>query len=95
MKRNTRRKGYLLLESLTALTISILIIFTLNYCINEQFKLLNSWERKVNADKIVLLHLKNKDVPNNLVIKGQEYYFTQLDDYYHVKVGKNDYKFKK
>jgi hypothetical protein len=72
-----QHKGFVLLESLTAFTISLMIILTLTYCVNEQFKLLNRWEEQVNADKIVLLNLKNDNIPNPLIIEGQKYFFQE------------------
>jgi hypothetical protein len=90
-----KHKGSMLLESLTALAISLLVVFTLTYCVNEQFKLLQTWEEKVNADKIILLHLKNENVPDILVVKGKKYFFRQRDDLYQVKVNNSVYQIKK
>ncbi|MFC6176992.1 hypothetical protein ACFQAV_09075 [Companilactobacillus huachuanensis] len=93
-----KHDGFVLIESLTAFAISLMIILTLSYCVNEQFKLINYWEERVNADKIILLHIKNKDnkfarnFPNKLIIKGQSYYFTQNQNFYQVEVNKNVYK---
>lgn len=99
MKR--RHDGFILIESLTAFAISLMILLTLSYCVNEQFKLINYWEERVNADKIILLHLKNKDnkvardFPNKLIIKGQSYHFEQNQNFYQVEVNKHVYKIPK
>jgi len=85
----------MLLESLTGFAISLMIILTLSYCVNEQFKLLNQWEEQVNADKIILMHLKSKEIPNLLTIKGKEYSFTNTSNSYQVEVNKNVYQIKK
>lgn len=96
-----RHDGFILIESLTAFTISLMIILTLSYCVNEQFKLINYWEERVNADKIILLHIKNKDnritknFPNELIIKGQSYHFKQKQNFYQVEVNKHVYKIPK
>jgi len=90
-----KHNGFILIESLTAFSISLLIILTLSYCVNEQFKLLNHWEEQVNADKIVLLHLKNDKVPNPLIIRNQRYYFSKESDFYRVHVNGQDYQIKK
>jgi len=93
-----RHDGFILIESLTAFAISLMILLTLSYCVNEQFKLINYWEERVNADKIILLHIKNKDnsiaknFPNKLIIKGQSYYFTQSQNIYQVEVNNHVYK---
>lgn len=87
-----RRNGVVLLESLTALTISLMIILTLTYCVSEQFKLLNNWEQRVNAHKVILLHLQNKNIPDPIIIRNQEYYFFHDQNKYQVKVGENVYQ---
>lgn len=69
-----------------------MVVLTLTYCINEQFKLLNNWEERVNAHKIMLLNLKNNNIPNPLIIKNQEYYFFRHENKFEVKVNKNVYQ---
>ena len=90
-----KHEGFILLESLTGFAISLMIILTLSYCVNEQFKLLSHWEEQVNADKIILMHLKSKEIPNILIIKGKEYSFTNTSNSYQVEVNKNVYQIKK
>lgn len=90
-----QHKGFVLLESLTAFTISLMIILTLTYCVNEQFKLLNRWEEQVNADKIVLLNLKNDNIPNPLIIKGQKYFFSRENNLFKVSVNNHVYQIEK
>ncbi|MGQ2375637.1 hypothetical protein [Companilactobacillus zhachilii] len=90
-----RHKGFVLIESLTALFISLLILWTLVYCVNEQFTLLNNWEEKVSSDKIILLHLKSDKIPNPIIIKDKKYYFSQDLNFYQVKVNGHAYKIKK
>lgn len=85
----------MLLDSLTGFAISLMIILTLSYCVNEQFKLLNHWEEQVSADKIVLMHLKSKEIPDLLIIKGKEYSFTNTSNFYQVEVNKNVYQIEK
>ncbi|WP_057881253.1 hypothetical protein [Companilactobacillus kimchiensis] len=80
-----------MIESLTALMISTLIILTLSICVSEQFKLLNEWEQRVNAHKIILLHLKSTELPNPIIVKGQKYYFYQKENKYQVRVNQNVY----
>ncbi|WP_119326560.1 hypothetical protein [Companilactobacillus musae] len=87
-----RHEGFILIEAITSLTIALLVIFTLTLCVNEQFKLLNNWEQRVNAHKIVLLHLKNSQIPEKMTIKGQDYYFSQIKNKYQVRVNKNVYQ---
>ncbi|WP_338216622.1 hypothetical protein [Companilactobacillus muriivasis] len=90
-----KHEGFILLESLTGFAISLMIILTLSYCVNEQFKLLSQWEEQVNADKIILMHLKSKEIPNVLIIKGKEYSFTNTSNSYQVEANKNVYQIKK
>lgn len=90
-----RHDGFVLLESLTAFFISLLILLTLVYCVNEQFNLLNQWEEKVSSDKIILLHLKSDKIPNPLIIKDKKYYFSQESNTYQVKVNGHVYQIKK
>jgi hypothetical protein len=90
-----QHKGFVLLESLTAFTISLMIILTLTYCVNEQFKLLNRWEEQVNADKIVLLNLKNNNIPNPLIIEGQKYFFSRENNLFKVSVNNHVYQIEK
>jgi len=87
-----RHDGFILIESISSLAISIMIIFTLTICINEQFKVLTHWEQRVNAHKIILLHLNSKDIPNKIIIKNQAYYFQQKENKYQVTVNKNVYQ---
>lgn len=88
------REGFVLAESLVALSISVLIIFTLTYCVKEKFKLINHWEERVNAHKIVLLNLQSKNVPNPLIIKDKKYFFETNNNEYRVTVNKNVYQIK-
>jgi len=69
-----------------------MIIFTLTYCVNEQFKLLNQWEQRVTAHKIILLHLKSKDVPDKVIVKNKKYYFSEDNNKYRVTVNKDVYQ---
>lgn len=87
-----RHKAFILIESLTALAISMLIITTLTYCINEQFKLLDNWEQRVTAHKVIWLNLKSDHIPNPLIVKDKKYYFKKYDNKYQVKVGSNVYQ---
>jgi len=93
-----KHEGFILVESLTAFAISLMIILTLSYCVNEQFSLLNHWEERVNADKIILLHLKvegdiaENNIPNPLTIKGQKYLFSKKKNSYQVTVNNHVYK---
>lgn len=87
-----KHKGFVLVESLTSLAISLLIIFMLTYCVSEQFKLLDGWEQRVNAHKIILLHLSNPNLPAVMIIKGQKYYFQQTKNNYQVSVRNNVYQ---
>lgn len=91
---NKKSEGFVLIEAITSLTISLLIIFTLTYCVNEQFKVLNSWEQRVNAHKIILLHLQDTNMPQKVTVKGQDYYFSQTENKYQVRVNKNVYQIK-
>lgn len=83
-----------MLESLTALMISTLVIFLLTICINEQFKLLNGWEQRVNAHKIILLNLKSPAIKNPITIENKKYYFKKIEGVYQVQVNKDVYKIK-
>lgn len=85
-------EGFVLMESLTALSISVLIIFTLTYCIKEEFELINHWEERVNAHKIILLNLQSKNVPNPLIIKDKKYFFKENNNKYQVMVNHNVYQ---
>jgi len=87
-----KHEGFILLESLTALMISMMIIFTLSLCVSEEFKLLNHWEQRVNAHKIMLLHLGNANLRDPIVIKNQKYYFQQQNNNYQVRVNDNVYQ---
>jgi len=88
----SKRDGFILLESLTALMISIMIIFTLSFCVSEEFKLLNHWEQRVNAHKIMLLHLSNTNLRDPIIIKNQKYYWRKQDNNYQVRVNDNVYQ---
>lgn len=88
------RRGFVLIESLTALMISTLIIFLLTICVNEQFKLLNDWEQRVNAHKVILLNLKDPQVKNPLVIENKRYYFQKNNETYQVRVNNDVYEIK-
>lgn len=90
-----QREGFVLIESLTAFFISVLILWILVYCVNEQFTLLNNWEEKVSSDKVILLHIKSDKIPNPVIIKDKKYYFSQESDTYQVKVDGHVYKIKK
>ncbi|KRK94915.1 hypothetical protein [Companilactobacillus futsaii] len=92
MKQN--REGFVLAESLVALSISVLIIFTLTYCVKEEFKVIDHWEERVNAHKIILLNLYSNNVPNPLIIKNKKYFFETINDGYQVTVNKNVYQIK-
>jgi hypothetical protein len=88
------REGFVLAESLVALSISVLIIFTLTYCVKEEFKVIDHWEERVNAHKIVLLNLRSHNVPNPLIIKDKKYFFETNNNEYQVTVNKNVYQIK-
>ncbi len=92
LKQN--REGFVLAESLVALSISVLIIFTLTYCVKEEFKVIDHWEERVNAHKIILLNLYSNNVPNPLIIKNKKYFFETINDGYQVTVNKNVYQIK-
>ena len=92
---NLKRKGLLLLESLTAFFISLIIIFTLTYCVTEQLKLLNYWEERATADKVIWLHLKRNNIPDPLIVAGRKYYYHQQNNLYQVKVNNHVYSIKK
>lgn len=94
VKSLRRRSGFILVEALTSLTISLMIIFMLSICVSEQFKLINEWEQRVNAHKIILLHLKNKDIPNQVTIKNRIYNYQQIGNVYQVKVNNHVYQVK-
>lgn len=89
-----KRSGFILLESLVSLAISLLIIFTLTICVSEQFKLLNQWEHRVTAHKIIWLHLKSPAVRDPVIVKNEKYYFQQKGDLYQVIVGHEIYQIK-
>lgn len=90
-----QRKGFVLIEAITSLMISVMIIFTLTYCVNEQFHLLSSWEDRVNAHKIILLHLETDNLPNPIMIKNKKYFYEQQDNKYLVKVNGYVYQIEK
>ncbi|AUI70782.1 hypothetical protein COSHB9_13870 [Companilactobacillus alimentarius] len=90
-----KRNGFILFESLTALIISVSVIFTLTLCVTEQFKLIDKWEQRVNAHKIILLYLEGQDVSRKIVIKNRVYYFSQTQNKYQVMVNKNVYQIEK
>lgn len=83
-----------MIESLTALMISTMIIFLLTICINEQFKLLNGWEQRVNAHKIILLNLKYPQLKNPITIENKRYYFKKNEKSYQVQVNNDVYQIK-
>jgi len=87
-----KHEAFVLLESITALMISLMIIFTLTLCVSEQFKLLNRWEQRVNAHKIMLLHLSNQNMRDPIIVKNQKYYFRQQENKYQVRVNGNVYQ---
>jgi len=72
--------------------ISIMIIFTLTLCVSEQFKLLNNWEQRVNAHRLILQHLEYPDMKDQVIIKNQKYYFQRIENKYQVTVNKNVYQ---
>lgn len=95
MKLLKKREGFVLIESITAFAISILIISTLTYCVNEQFKLLNQWEQRVNAHKIILMNLEKNNFPKVVTIKNKQYSFKENQSGYQVSVGKDVYEMEK
>ena len=90
-----KRNGFILFESLTALIISVSVIFTLTLCVTEQFKLIDKWEQRVNAHKIILLYPEGQDVSRKIVIKNRVYYFSKTQNKYQVMVNKNVYQIEK
>ncbi|CAJ1196634.1 hypothetical protein CPR19092_LGOLGGFK_01872 [Companilactobacillus paralimentarius] len=89
-----KRSGFILVEALTSLTISLMIIFMLSLCVSEQFKLINQWEQRVNAHKIILLHLENSHMPDKVMIKNRIYYYQKIENTYQVKVNNHVYQVK-
>ncbi|GEO47839.1 hypothetical protein LKI01_18380 [Companilactobacillus paralimentarius] len=89
-----RHSGFILVEALTSLTISLTIIFMLSLCVSEQFKLINQWEQRVNAHKIILLHLENSHMPNKVTIKNRIYYYQKIGNTYQVRVNNYVYQVK-
>ncbi|GEO58431.1 hypothetical protein [Companilactobacillus bobalius] len=89
-----RHSGFILVEALTSLTISLTIIFMLSLCVSEQFKLINQWEQRVNAHKIILLHLENSHMPNRVTIKNRIYYYQKIGNTYQVRVNNHVYQVK-
>lgn len=83
-----------MLESLISLFVSLMIILTLTICVSEQFKLLNQWEHRVTAHKVIWLHLKSQAVRDPVIVKNQKYYFQQKGATYQVKVGHEIYQVK-
>lgn len=86
--------GLVLLESLISLAISLVIISTLTLCISEQFKILHNWEERVNAHKLISLHLQNENIPDQITVKGQKYFFAKNQNSYQVRVNQNVYQIK-
>lgn len=76
-----------MLESLITLVISVTIILTLSYCVAEQFKIINNWEARVSAHKVMLLHLNNKNISDVITIDGKEYKFSQVKGRMKVESG--------
>lgn len=87
-----KHDGFILLESITGLLIAMMVILTLTFCVNEQFKLLAHWEERVNAHKLLLLHLQNSHIPDPIIIKDKKYYFHQQENKYQIQVNKNVYQ---
>lgn len=66
----------------------------LSLCVSEQFKLINQWEQRVNAHKIILLHLENSYMPNKVTIKNRIYYYQKIGNTYQVRVNNYVYQVK-
>lgn len=66
----------------------------LSLCVSEQFKLINQWEQRVNAHKIILLHLENSHMPNKVTIKNRIYYYQKIGKTYQVRVNNYVYQVK-
>lgn len=95
MRLLRQHKGFMLIESITALAISLLVVGTLTYCITSQFRILNQWEQRVNAHKMILLHLQQKQIPQTITIKNQKYHFQENINNYQVSVGNDVYQMEK
>jgi len=76
----------MLLESLITLSISVMILLTMSYCVSEQFKLINNWEERVSAHKIILMHLKSPNLNNITEVNGKRYIYNELNNRAIVKV---------
>ena len=87
-----KRKGFILFEALTSLTISLIIILTLTICISEQFKLINDWEMKVTAHQFILQHLHDRKFPERVMVKNKVYYFQESANKYQVTVNQHVYQ---
>lgn len=75
-----------MLESLITLAISVTIILTLSYCVAEQFKIINNWETRTSAHKVMLLHAKYKNIPDTITIDDRDYKFSQMGNQMKVEV---------
>lgn len=66
----------------------------LSLCVSEQFKLINQWEQRVNAHKIILLHLENPHMPKKVTVKNRIYYYQKIGNTYQVRVNNHVYQVK-
>lgn len=76
----------MLLESLITMTISVTILITLSLCVGQQFKILNHWEERVSAHKVMLMHLRTNKLNNENIIDGKEYIYENFENRINVKV---------
>ncbi|APX72388.1 hypothetical protein M5C72_04415 [Companilactobacillus allii] len=83
------RSGFMLLESLITMSISITILITLSMCVGQQFKILNYWEERVSAHKIMLIHSKTDNMDNEHIVDGKKYFYDNINGRMSVKVNGN------
>lgn len=70
----------------------MMIVLTLSYCVSEQFKIIDNWEMRSSAHKIMELHLRNSNLPADITIDNKKYKFSQTKSLMKVEVnGKTFY----
>jgi len=69
-----------------------MIILTLSYCVSEQFHIINNWEERASAHKVMLLHIRHENMPDTIMIDGKHYKYSQTKNEMAVEVnGKTFY----
>ena len=80
-----KRPGFLLVEALLALSISLAILLSLTYFVQQHYQLLREWEWRTNAHKLMLQSLQ-AELPEEVTLRGDSYHLQTKSDQIEVSV---------